>query len=180
MKQRIVVSVVLAGLMVASAVLLVGSHKVFAAGTATVRSQVMAAATATDTETAESNVQEPSYTGSIKVADTAAANEASESAALQGSAKIAQADAEKAALAKVPGTLVQTTLENENGYLVYSVTIKDAQGAISDIKVDAETGSVLTVEAADGTEKAGTEAGGEKASTAPDTDTVQEEVQSEN
>jgi uncharacterized membrane protein YkoI len=180
MKQRIVVSVVLAGLMVASAVLLVGSHRVFAAGTAAVPSQVTVAATAADTETADSNVQEPSYTGSIKVADTASANEAGESAALQGSAKIAQADAEKAALAKVPGTLVRTTFENENGYLVYSVTIKNAQGALSDVKVDAGTGSVLTIEASDGTEKAGTEAGGEKASTAPDTDTVQEEVQSGN
>jgi uncharacterized membrane protein YkoI len=179
MKQRIVVSVVLAGLIVASAFLLVGNHRVFAGGAA-VPSQVTAAATAADTETADSNVQEPSYTGSIKVADTAAANEAGESAALQGSAKIAQADAEKAALAKVPGTLVQTTLENENGYLVYSVTIKDAQGALNDVKVDAGTGSVLTVEASDGAEGKSTEAGGEGASTDSDTDTIQEEVQSGN
>lgn len=180
MKQRIVVSVALAGLMVASAVLLVGSHKVFAAGTAAVPTQATVAATAADTETADSNVQEPSYAGSIKVADTTAANEADESAALQGSAKIAQADAEKAALAKLPGTVVKTGLENENGYLVYSVTIKDAQGALSEVKVDAGTGSVLTMQAADGAEEKSTEAGGEKASTTVDTDSVQEEVQSGN
>jgi len=177
MKKRIVVSVVLAGLMVASAVLLVGNHRVFAGGVA-VPSQVTAEAA--DTETADSSVQEPSYTGSIKVADAGAKDEAGESAALQGSAKIAQADAEKAALAKVQGTVVATTLDNENGYLVYSVTIKDAQGKTSDVKIDAGTGSVLTVEASDGAEGKSTEAGSEQTTQRTDADAVQEEVQSEN
>jgi len=175
MKQRIVVGILLAGLMVSSAALLLGNHRVFAGGLST-PSQTTVAATAetNDAETADSNVQEPVYTGSIKVADTGAKDEESEGASLQGLAKISQADAEKAALAKVQGTVVTTTLDNENGYLVYSVTIKDVQGKTSEVKIDAGTGSILAVEASDGAE-----AKGEEASKGPDTDTVEEEVQSE-
>lgn len=38
---------------------------------------------------------------------------------------------------------------------MYSVIIKDAAGKISDVKIDAGTGSVLTVEASDGAEEKG-------------------------
>ncbi|MGB9694632.1 MAG: PepSY domain-containing protein [Caldisericaceae bacterium] len=181
MKKRILVGMLVVGLMVSSVALFVGKHIVFAGGSTTPsQTTVTATAQANDAETADSNVQEPSYVGSIKVTDTNAKDEASESAALQGLAKISQADAEKAALAKVPGTVVKTSIDNENGYLVYSVSVKDASSKMSDVKIDAGTGSVLTVEASDGTEEKGTEAKGEEVSKGIDADTVQEEVQSGN
>ena len=181
MKKRILVGMLIAGLIVSSVALFVGKRGVFAGGSSTPsQTTVTATAQTNDAETANSNVQEPSYVGSINVADTNAKDEASEGTALQGLAKISQADAEKSALAKVQGTVVKTTLDNENGYLVYSVSIKDAQGKVSDVKIDAGTGSVLTVEASDGAEEKGTEAKGEESSKGPDIDTVQEEVQSGN
>jgi len=154
MKKRILVGMLVVGLMASSVALFVGRHGVFAGGSATpTQTTVTANAQANDTETADSNVQEPNYVGSIKVTDTNAKDEASKASILQGLAKISQADAEKATLAKVPGTVVKTGIENENGYLVYSVIIKDAAGKISDVKIDAGTGSVLTVEASDGAEE---------------------------
>jgi len=153
----------------------VGGHGVFAGSPAAPQTTATTTAQDNDAETADSNVQEPNYVGSIKVTDTDAKDEASEASALQGLAKISQADAEKAALAKVPGTVVKTSIDNENGYLVYSVIVKDAAGKMSDVKIDAGTGSVLIVEASDGAEEKGTESAKE-----PDTDTVQEEVNSGN
>jgi len=181
MKKRILVGMLVVGLMVSSLALFVGKHNVFAGGSTTpAQTTVTATAQANDAETADSNVQEPNYVGSIKVTDSNAKDEASEASALQGLAKVAQADAEASALAKVPGTVLKTSLDNENGYLVYSVTIKDAAGKMSDVKIDAGTGLVLTVEASDGAEEKGTEAKGEEASKGLDTDAVQEEVQSGN
>ncbi len=55
-----------------------------------------------------------------------------------------------------------------------------SQGKVSDVKIDAGSGTVLTVEVSDALEESGTEAKGEEASKTPDTDAVQEEVQSEN
>jgi uncharacterized membrane protein YkoI len=181
MKKRILVGMLVIGLMLSSLALFVGKNKVFAGGSTTpAQTTVTATAQANDVETADSNVQEPNYVGSIKVTDTNAKDEASETSALQGLAKVAQADAEASALVKVPGTVVKTSLDNENGYLVYSVTVKDAAGKMSDVKIDAGTCSVLAVEASDSAEERGTETKGEEASKGPDTDTVQEEVQSGN
>jgi len=153
MKKKILVGMLVAGLMASSVVLFVGGHGVFAGSPAAPQTTATTTAQANDAETADSNVQEPNYVGSIKVTDTDAKDEASEASALQGLAKISQADAEKAALAKVPGTVVKTSIDNENGYLVYSVIVKDAAGKMSDVKIDAGTGSVLIVEASDGAEE---------------------------
>jgi len=171
MKKRVLALMVILGLVVSSTAFFVSKHDVFASGTTTA-SQAATTAKAQDEVDTKNDVKEPNYVGSIAVTETNAKDEASEAQALQGLAKISQADAEKAALAKVPGTVVKTSLDNENGYLVYSVTIKDANNKLSDVKIDAGTGSVLIVEASDGIE--------EKASEAPDTDTVQEELQSGN
>jgi len=43
----------------------------------------------------------------------------------------------------VPGTVVRSSLDNENGCLVYSVEIQSADGKVHDIKVDAGTGTVV-------------------------------------
>lgn len=187
MKKKVLVALFVFGLL--SSVVFAGRHFVSAGSTPNAQSTAISTtqqATAQDegTETkdeitgenTQSEVQEPSYVGSIKVTDSNAKDEASEQQALSGLAKISQSDAEKAALAKVPGTVIKTSLDNENGYLVYSVEVKDAQGKVFDVKVDAGNGTVLISEASDGAEEKTSE---EATSKTPDTDTVQEEVQGE-
>lgn len=96
--------------------------------------------------------QEPAYTSSITVDDTAESSEADEAAALAGSAKITADEARAAALAAVPGTAEEVELENENGNVVYGVEVTDANGAEHDVKVDAGNGTVLAQEADDADE----------------------------
>lgn len=98
------------------------------------------------------NTQEPSYSSSVTTADTETENEADESAALAGSAKITADEARDAALAAVPGTVGEVELENENGNVVYGVEITDSSGATYDVKVDAGNGTVLAQEADDADE----------------------------
>ncbi|MGB9770099.1 MULTISPECIES: PepSY domain-containing protein [Caldisericum] len=189
MKKKILVALFVLGLL--SSMAFVGRHFVMAGNTpstqavssgtsVTQSNQAVTEGTETKDEAIEtdtqSGAQEPNYVGSIKVTDTNAKDEASESSALQGLAKISQSEAEASALAKVPGTVVKTTLDNENGYLVYAVEVKDAQGKVFDVKVDAGNGTVLATEASDGAEEKATQ---EEVSKAPDTDTVQEEVAGE-
>jgi uncharacterized membrane protein YkoI len=47
------------------------------------------------------------------------------------------------ALAAVQGKILKTSLENENGYLVYGVEIVTADKAVMEVKVDAGSGKVL-------------------------------------
>ncbi len=65
------------------------------------------------------------------------------------SAKVTPAQATAAALAAHPGGKVTDTpeLENENGVAVYGLDITVADGKKYDVKVDANTGKVLTSEA---------------------------------
>jgi uncharacterized membrane protein YkoI len=69
-------------------------------------------------------------------------------AKLEATAKISRADAEKTALAKVPGgTIKEGEIEKEKGRLIWSFDI--AQPGTKDIKevnVDAMTGEVVSVE----------------------------------
>lgn len=90
--------------------------------------------------------QTPSYQSSIKVPEQDA-DERAESAKLAPFAKIDSNQATAAALAKVPGTVLRTELDNENGNLVYSVEIRLATNEIRDAKVDAGNGAVLQVDA---------------------------------
>lgn len=53
------------------------------------------------------------------------------------------------ALQQVPGKVLKAGLENENGYLVYSVEILKQDGIVADVKVDAGTGKVLRVDTGD-------------------------------
>lgn len=109
---------------------------------------------------------DPAYVGSVPApADTrpdgqeTAADESQEQAALESLATVSSAEAEQAALAAVPGTAMQTQLENENGFVVYGVEVKGADGTVTDVKVDAGNGSVLDQqvggdgETADGTDQ---------------------------
>ena len=124
------------------------------------------------------NVQSPSYTGSIKIAQSSNLSESQEAKALQKLAKITPKQAESAALAKVKGTAIKVSLEDENGYLVYSVEVKTAKGLIKDVKVDAGNGKVLHIDSGGGMEKESTgEPKEESSGEATDTDSINEEVQ---
>ncbi|MCB0100096.1 MAG: PepSY domain-containing protein, partial [Caldilineaceae bacterium] len=104
-------------------------------------------------------------------------SETDEAAALQGSAKIDAAAAEAAAVAANPGaTVVKSTLDSENGSLVYSVELSNGL----DVKVDAGNGAILhTDQANDGDEgdEMDEASKGSEASEASDNDNVQDETQ---
>jgi uncharacterized membrane protein YkoI len=108
-----------------------------------------AASSTTDTQQ-----QDPSYKGSVTTPEQANQSEADEAAALQAAAKITPDQARQAALAAVPGTAGTVSLDNENGSVVYSVSITDSSGTVTDVKVDAGNASVLAKDAG------GNEAGG--------------------
>jgi len=65
--------------------------------------------------------------------------------ALHNLAKVSMQDAIASAVEKVPGKVVKTELDNENGYLVYSVEVAVKNGDIKDVKIDAGNGKVLFV-----------------------------------
>jgi Peptidase propeptide and YPEB domain. len=115
----------------------------------------------------DDQVQEPSYTGSIRVdqAQYEGLSEADEAAALQGMATISADQAKAAAVAANPGTtVVKVELDNENGVLVYSVELNNGL----DVKVDAGNGAILHIEQA-----------GADQETSGDRDNVQEEHESQ-
>jgi uncharacterized membrane protein YkoI len=134
------------------------------------------------------DIQEPSYAGSIKIAEGSNLSEDQEAQALQNLAKITPEQDKSAALTKVNGTVVKVSLENENGYLVYSVEVKTASG-ISDVKVDAGNGKVLHIDKGDEMEKEGAEGSEEKepgkefekdeSDGSADNDNINEEVEQE-
>ena len=106
--------------------------------------------------------QQPAYKSSIQVTDDGdgrkgdrregrrgRAGESAEAARLASLAKIDVGQATAAAVGHVPGAALRTALENEDGNVVYEVQIRTAAGQIHDVKVDAGTGAVLHVDAAD-------------------------------
>ena len=58
-------------------------------------------------------------------------------------AKITMQQAEAIALQKVPGTIIDRDLEKEKGRLQYAFDIRDANGKLFDVEVDAKTGKIL-------------------------------------
>ena len=69
-------------------------------------------------------------------------------AKLEAQAKVSRADAEKTALAKVPGgTVKEGELEKEKGKLIWSFDISIPGSAdIKEVQVDANSGEVVSVE----------------------------------
>ena len=67
-------------------------------------------------------------------------------AKLAKKAKISPEQARKIATDKVAGTIVEEELERENGKLVYSIEIRDANQKVYDVEVDAKTGAIVNVE----------------------------------
>ncbi len=68
---------------------------------------------------------------------------------LEKKASISKQEAISSALKKVAGKATETELENEDGLLVYGVKVKDSNGQVQEVKVDAKTGNVIKVEADD-------------------------------
>jgi len=101
-----------------------------------------------NTDKSGDQVQDPTYVGSLKVDETALQTmpDAGRCSALKTIAKIAVDAAQAAVLKANVGSTVDTIeLDVENGYLVYSVQLKDGR----DVKVDAGNGSILATQAAD-------------------------------
>jgi peptidase YpeB-like protein len=76
------------------------------------------------------------------------ATEEQKEARLQAEAKVSRADAEKTALAKVPGgTIKEGELEKEKGKLIWSFDISTPGSSdIKEVQVDAITGQVVSIE----------------------------------
>jgi uncharacterized membrane protein YkoI len=76
------------------------------------------------------------------------ATEQQKEAKLQAQAKITRADAERIALAKVPGgTIKEGELEKEKGKIIYSFDIATpGTKDITEVNVDALTGDVVALE----------------------------------
>ena len=76
-------------------------------------------------------------------------NDAQNQAELAKQSKITEEAATKTALEKVPGTVNKVELEDEDGTIVYGIEIVSEDGSQQDVKIDAQTGKVVKVEADD-------------------------------
>ena len=106
------------------------------------------------TDGTEHEVEVDAQTGEVlKVeADDDDENEEEDSqnqAKLAKQAKITEDEAINMALEKVPGTVNEIELEVENGTVVYEIEVLSTDGTEQEVKVDAQTGEVLKVEADD-------------------------------
>ena len=106
------------------------------------------------TDGTEHEVEVDAQTGEVlKVeADDENENEEEDSqnqAKLAKQAKITEDEAINMALEKVPGTVNEIELEVENGTVVYEIEVLSTDGTEQEVKVDAQTGEVLKVEADD-------------------------------
>lgn len=129
-------------------------------GTGVAMATSAAASTPAD---ATSDEQDSSYVGSIPAPNESTegaegsegaegaegAKDTAESAALASLATITPDEAAAAALKAVPGTVTDTQLEDENGYVVYGVYVTAADGSFTEVKIDAGNGSMLAQETAD-------------------------------
>lgn len=129
-------------------------------GTGVAMATSAAASTPAD---ATSGEQDSSYVGSIPAPNESTegaegsegaegaegAKDTAESAALASLATITPDEAAAAALKAVPGTVTDTHLEDENGYVVYGVYVTAADGSVTEVKIDAGNGSMLAQETAD-------------------------------
>lgn len=105
---------------------------------------------------------DPAFTGSVAApADTEqadgqenAGSDEQEQATLQALATTSRAQAEQAALTAVPGTVAETDLDAENGFVVYSVEVNATDGTVVEVTVDAGNGGVLAQQVQDASDPA--------------------------
>jgi uncharacterized membrane protein YkoI len=62
-------------------------------------------------------------------------------------AKVTAEQAIKTAMDKVPGTVVEAELEKKHGKTVWEVEILGADGKVTEVHIDAATGTVIDTEA---------------------------------
>ena len=62
-------------------------------------------------------------------------------------AKVTADQAIKTAMEKVPGTVVEAELEKKHGKTVWEVEILGADGKVTEVHIDAATGTVIDTEA---------------------------------
>jgi uncharacterized membrane protein YkoI len=65
---------------------------------------------------------------------------------LKKEAKLSSNEAKAIAVKKVPGTVKDAELEDEDGTVVYGVEVHTADSKVKDVKVDAQTGKVVKVD----------------------------------
>jgi Peptidase propeptide and YPEB domain len=75
-------------------------------------------------------------------------------AKLAKQAKLTMEQAREIALKRAPGTIEEEELEKEHGKLVYSFDIRNSQGAITEVQVNAKDGSIVSVEEEDAKKEA--------------------------
>jgi uncharacterized membrane protein YkoI len=97
-----------------------------------------------DEETADDNEREE-----------ADSDEQSEQAALARQATVSKEQAQTVALQRVAGDVLKSELEDEDGRVVYGFEIRDANGKVFDVKIDAKTGAFVKASADDGGEEKG-------------------------
>lgn len=78
----------------------------------------------------------------VGLASAQAQQKKAESSVLKKEARISMQEAEKAALAKEPGTIKSKELEKEKGKLIYSFDIRTKSG-VHEVNIDAITGEVV-------------------------------------
>jgi len=74
-------------------------------------------------------------------------DEEGEIAALAKEAKVTIEQAIKTAVEKVPGTVVEAELEKKHDKTVWEVEVRGADGKVTEVHIDAATGTVIDTEA---------------------------------
>ena len=82
--------------------------------------------------------------------------------ALAKDAKVTIDQAVKAATEKVPGTVVEAELEKKHDKTVWEVEVLGADGKVTEVHIDAATGSVIDTEAKKDEKHEGKKKGGKK------------------
>ncbi|KAB7705602.1 hypothetical protein F9802_13790 [Bacillus aerolatus] len=80
-------------------------------------------------------------------------NDQQEQAVLAKQAKFSEQESVKISLEKVPGTVKNVELDDEDGTVVYEVEVQAKDGKEQDVKIDAQTGKVIKIEKDDEDEK---------------------------
>ncbi len=82
-------------------------------------------------------------TGTIRAPDSGTESGTPTPASLQKLATITAAAADRAALRAIPGTVAATQITEDQGYVVYDVTVAGKDGQKHQVAVDAGNGTIL-------------------------------------
>lgn len=81
------------------------------------------------------------------------ADEQAEQAKLAGQATVSREQAQAVALQNVPGEVIKSELEDEDGAILWNFEIRKSDGKVTEAKVDAKTGQFVKAENDDEDEK---------------------------